>query len=205
MQTYWKTASLPPDVWEKRKMRPLQVHTYVRYHQKHTSKKVSKKLQNFPNNHRNASNSVYFGYGRLCTGKKPHKFPFPFRQKNTKILISIASWSSIDIGHLLSHSVNITRSEDGARSAGPGGRKSGVLAGGPATGLGDEDDLVFHVDLIKAKNLIKADIIGKSDPYAVLKCGKQKDKTKVVNNSQNPQWDHSSDFDVTPNDRPNLM
>ena len=85
------------------------------------------------------------------------------------------------------------------------GRKSGSLAGGPTAGLGDEDDLVFHVDLIKAKDLIKTDMIGKSDPYAVLKCGKQTDKTKVVNNSQNPQWDHSSNFDVTPNVRPNLM
>ena len=93
---------------------------------------------------------------------------------------------------------------DPGSARGPG-RKSGSLAGGPTAGLGDEDDLVFHVDLIKAKDLIKTDMIGKSDPYAVLKCGKQTDKTKVVNNSQNPQWDHSSNFDVTPNVRPNLM
>ena len=86
--------------------------------------------------------------------------------------------------------------------AGRPSRKSGSLAGNP----GVSDQLaVLHVDLIKAKDLIKADMIGKSDPYAVLKCGKQTDKTKVVNNSQNPQWDHSSDFDVNLADKANLM
>ena len=76
---------------------------------------------------------------------------------------------------------------------------------GPYGNLGDHGDAVFHVDLIKAKDLIKADMIGKSDPYAVLKCGNQTDKTKVVNNSQNPQWDHSSDFKVDLGDSPSLM
>ena len=37
-------------------------------------------------------------------------------------------------------------------------------------------------------------MIGKSDPYAVLKYGDQSDKTKVVKNNQNPEWNHRSDF-----------
>ena len=37
---------------------------------------------------------------------------------------------------------------------------------------------------------------GKSDPYAVLKFGKQKAKTNTVRNTQNPQWDFSTEFEV---------
>ena len=88
--------------------------------------------------------------------------------------------------------------DDSAESGRPGSKKSGSLGGlgGKKSGkLGDKDGPVLHVDLIKAKDLIKADMIGKSDPYAVLKYGNQKDKTKVVKNTQNPQWNHSSDFD----------
>ena len=45
---------------------------------------------------------------------------------------------------------------------------------------------------------MKSDMIGKSDPYAVLKFADQMDKTKVAKNTQNPEWNHSSDFDMTP-------
>jgi hypothetical protein len=40
------------------------------------------------------------------------------------------------------------------------------------------------VDLIKATKLAKSDLVGKSDPYAVLKFGNQTAKTKIINNSQ---------------------
>ena len=80
-----------------------------------------------------------------------------------------------------------------ASRAGHGGRKS--LADYP----------VLHVDLVKAQNLIKSDIIGKSDPYAVLQYGDQKDKTNIIKNTQNPQWDHSSNFTMDPLDDTNLM
>ena len=43
---------------------------------------------------------------------------------------------------------------------------------------------ILCVDLIKAAKLVKSDLIGKSDPYAVLKFGQQAAKTKIVNNSQ---------------------
>jgi hypothetical protein len=52
------------------------------------------------------------------------------------------------------------------------------------------------VDLVKARNLVKADIIGKSDPYAVLTFGKQKDKTNTIKNTLEPQWDHHSEFNI---------
>ena len=87
----------------------------------------------------------------------------------------------------------------GGKPGGRGGRKSGNLGGV------DDDGPTLHVELIKAKNLIKSDLIGKSDPYAVLKYGNQSDKTKVVKNNLNPQWDHASDFDMDLGDNENLM
>ena len=94
--------------------------------------------------------------------------------------------------------------------AGRGGdgtsRKSSSLAGDKKSeNLGGYDGPVLHVDLIRAKDLIKADIIGKSDPYAVLKYSDQQDKTPVVKNTQNPKWDHSSDFDADLNSTEKLM
>ena len=94
--------------------------------------------------------------------------------------------------------------------AGRGGdgssRKPSSLAGGKKSGnLGDFDGPVLHVDLIRAKDLIKTDMIGKSDPYAVLKYSDQQDKTPVVKNTQNPKWDHSSDFAADFNNPEKLM
>ena len=87
--------------------------------------------------------------------------------------------------------------DDSTESGRPGSKKSGNLGGlgeKKSGNHGDQDRPVLHVDLIKAKDLMKTDMIGKSDPYAVLKYGNQKDKTKVAKNTQNPQWNHSSDF-----------
>jgi hypothetical protein len=75
-------------------------------------------------------------------------------------------------------------------------RRPGSLAGGKKSGqLGDQDGSLVHVDLIKARDLMKTDLIGKSDPYAVLTYDNQQDKTPTAKNTQNPQWDHSTDFD----------
>jgi hypothetical protein len=85
-------------------------------------------------------------------------------------------------------------------------RRPDSLAGGKKSGLlGDYDGPVLHVDLIKAKDLVKSDMIGKSDPYAILRYADQEDKTPVVKNSQNPKWDHSSDFAADPHDDDKLM
>ena len=95
--------------------------------------------------------------------------------------------------------------DDSAEPGRPGSKKSGNLAGKQSGNLGDADGPVLIVDLIKAQNLIKADIIGKSDPYAVLKYGDQKDKTKIAKNTQNPNWNHRSEFDLDVEDNENLM
>ena len=87
-----------------------------------------------------------------------------------------------------------------------GGRRPGSVAGDKKSGqLGDYDGPVLHVDLVRAKDLIKSDIIGKSDPYAVLRYSDQQDKTPVMKNTQNPKWDHSTDFAADPHHNSNLV
>ncbi|XP_060068071.1 extended synaptotagmin-2-like isoform X2 [Ylistrum balloti] len=55
-----------------------------------------------------------------------------------------------------------------------------------------QPDGVLRVHVLGAKDLIKADIgfakKGKSDPYAVVKVGAKKFKTKVINNTVHPEW-----------------
>ena len=48
------------------------------------------------------------------------------------------------------------------------------------------------LNLIKTKDLIKADLIGKSDPYAIIKYEKQLQKTKTIKNTLEPQWNHEA-------------
>ncbi|XP_055996868.1 extended synaptotagmin-2-like isoform X4 [Ostrea edulis] len=51
---------------------------------------------------------------------------------------------------------------------------------------------VLRIHMMEARNLVSADLAfvgkGKSDPYAVLKFGPEKFKTKVINNTVNPAW-----------------
>ena len=106
------------------------------------------------------------------------------------------------------HDVQGKDDEDDGKHRKPSGKKLGALGNKP--NLADHDGPILHVDLVKAKNLIKSDMIGKSDPYAVLKYDQQQDKTKVINNTQNPEWDHSSDFAMDPEtasgyDAPKIM
>ena len=96
----------------------------------------------------------------------------------------------------------------GGELAGQGGKPLGHEGGvksnssnGPFAGF--EGDL--QVALIKAKNLIKADIMGKSDPYAVLKFGKQKEKTNVIKNTLDPQWDFHTNFKVPDGEADTLL
>merc|ERR1719431_565969 len=54
----------------------------------------------------------------------------------------------------------------------------------------------LHLDLIQAKDLIKSDMIGKSDPYAVVSFDDEKIKTKTVKNNQNPEWNFDLDIPI---------
>ena len=46
----------------------------------------------------------------------------------------------------------------------------------------------FTVHVIRARNLAKMDLRGKSDPYVVLRCGDAEHKTEVVKKSLAPEW-----------------
>ncbi|KAK9100613.1 hypothetical protein Scep_024043 [Stephania cephalantha] len=70
---------------------------------------------------------------------------------------------------------------------------------------GDYSDLelkpvgILEVKLVQAKELTNKDIIGKSDPYAVLYIRPLRDRTKtskVINNDLNPIWNEHFEFTV---------
>ena len=48
--------------------------------------------------------------------------------------------------------------------------------------------------MVKAKDLVKTDMIGKSDPHAILEYGKQAKKTPVAKNTQDPEWNYEADY-----------
>merc|ERR1719394_2293503 len=84
---------------------------------------------------------------------------------------------------------------------GADGLKDGLNLGGRNNdGAGRLPEGKVKLKVVKAKELVKSDMIGKSDPYAVVKYGKQQDKTKVVKNTQEPKWDHLTEFDVPDGD-----
>merc|ERR1711874_393091 len=52
------------------------------------------------------------------------------------------------------------------------------------------------VTLHKARELEKKGRFGKADPYAVLNVGKDKFKSKTINNNHNPEWNFDIKFDI---------
>merc|ERR1711881_587177 len=52
------------------------------------------------------------------------------------------------------------------------------------------------VTLHKARELEKKGKFGKADPYAVLNVGKEKFKSKTINNNHNPEWNFDIKFDI---------
>merc|ERR1712105_182197 len=54
-----------------------------------------------------------------------------------------------------------------------------------------------NIVLHKARNLVNKDVIGKSDPYAVIKYGKIKSRTKTLKDTLEPEWNHVAEFDIT--------
>ena len=72
-----------------------------------------------------------------------------------------------------------------------------------------EDDVVpignVHLEITQAKNLVKADMIGKSDPYAVISYGDESMRTDTVKNNLNPEWNFEADIPVDPNGPRNIQ
>merc|ERR1711892_409196 len=97
-------------------------------------------------------------------------------------------------------------SANNRRPSGSGGAKKlkGELgdrkrSGDPKDNADDEPLGNVHLETIQAKDLIKADLIGKSDPYAVVTYGDDKIKTKTIKNNLNPQWNFEADIPIDPN------
>merc|ERR550532_3530627 len=74
----------------------------------------------------------------------------------------------------------------------------------PSGMIGDGGDGVpgpghINLNIHGAKDLVKKDLIGKSDPYAVLSYGDIQHKSNPVKNSQNPSWDFQAQLPVDEN------
>ena len=50
------------------------------------------------------------------------------------------------------------------------------------------------IKIVKANNLVNADIFDLSDPFCVVKVGEQSQKTKVIDNNLNPIWEEIFSF-----------
>jgi Ca2+-dependent lipid-binding protein len=50
--------------------------------------------------------------------------------------------------------------------------------------------------LHRAKDIEKKGIMGKADPYAILKVGNENFRSQTVKNNHNPEWNHDIKFDV---------
>ena len=53
---------------------------------------------------------------------------------------------------------------------------------------------VVHVLLVQARSVIAMDGGTSSDPYCKVTLGKEKAKTKVINNTLNPKWREAMDL-----------
>jgi Ca2+-dependent lipid-binding protein len=59
---------------------------------------------------------------------------------------------------------------------------------------------ILHVKVVRAQNLRKKDLLGKSDPYVKLKMAGDKlpsKKTQVKKNNLNPEWNEEFRITVT--------
>merc|ERR1740128_1033164 len=61
-------------------------------------------------------------------------------------------------------------------------------------------NLIVH----KATCLGNKDMIGKSDPYAVIEYGKQKSESKTIKNNLNPVWEHEAILDLDKDNAENI-
>lgn len=49
---------------------------------------------------------------------------------------------------------------------------------------------VLRINVVEARDLIKQDIGGKSDPYCVVSIGTQQFRTRTIYNTLNPIWNY---------------
>ena len=92
-----------------------------------------------------------------------------------------------------------SRKDSQPRGLDPSGRRKASTDPDSLHGLlpdGSIPEGTAVVSLVKARGLAKADLIGKSDPYAVLVYGKQQLKTPVIKNTLEPQWDFTAEFKI---------
>ena len=67
---------------------------------------------------------------------------------------------------------------------------------------GDNDKMgSIKLDLLMAKDLVKTDLVGKSDPYAIISHGDQRYKSDIIRNTQDPEWNIQCELMIDSNPR----
>merc|ERR1712002_726028 len=61
----------------------------------------------------------------------------------------------------------------------------------------DESSGVLQVTVVEATDLVNKDMVGKSDPYVIVKFQDQEFRSPTVKNSLSPKWNFLSSFKVS--------
>merc|ERR1712025_316202 len=72
-------------------------------------------------------------------------------------------------------------------------------------GVGIICDGVLKITIHKAQCMENMDIIGKSDPFVEINFKNKKVKSETVKNTQFPEWNFSTQFDIVKNDTDNIL
>merc|ERR1712223_992456 len=64
---------------------------------------------------------------------------------------------------------------------------------------------LLKVIIFEASNLYKSDVIGKSDPYVIVKFQNQEYRSKTVDNTLNPEWNFTANLCITSEDKGDIV
>ena len=60
----------------------------------------------------------------------------------------------------------------------------------------EQHEQIIYLTIHSAKDLPKSDVVGKGDPYVIIKYGHTQYRSVTVKNTFNPEWNFEVDFKV---------
>ena len=126
---------------------------------------------------------------------------YPLKGAKSGAVLMSADFEELGGGRIGSPEVGVADSRPGLDNIGRMGSRDRIGDKPSIVGVTrpDNEEGVLHLEVVGARNLVKSDIIGKSDPYAVVGLGDQKQKTDTAKNTQNPEWNCGMDFTIDKN------
>lgn len=74
--------------------------------------------------------------------------------------------------------------------SGDTGSLNTFVIGHPYESIHSSGQGVMRIHVVEAKDLMKKDLMGKSDPYALVSVGSQTFRTETIDSTVNPKWDY---------------